>query len=137
MKKVKNNNQAPCPCFSSLPYISCCAKYHKRTDKPETAEQLMRSRYTAYHMDIVDYLVMTTHPDKLRPIYRTQLESTKGDTEWVGLEILSTSMGSKTDKIGKVHFLARYIMNGKEEEMEEHSRFRRYQGDWVYYDEKG
>ncbi|MFT4533023.1 MAG: SEC-C motif-containing protein [Saprospiraceae bacterium] len=123
--------------MSSDPYVSCCMVYHKEIAKPETAEKLMRSRYTAYHMSLVDYLVKTTHPDKLRPNYRHQLESTKNDMDWTGLEILSSSMGTKSDKIGKVRFLAHYIMNDKPGEMEEHSRFRRYKGDWVYYDEKG
>ena len=136
-KAVELKDKPPCPCMSGLSYTSCCAKYHTGSSKPETAEQLMRSRYTAYHKSLVNYLVSTTHPDKLKPNYRHQLESTKDDMDWTGLEILSTSMGTKSDKIGKVHFIARYIMNDNAGEMEEHSRFRRYKGDWVYYDEKG
>lgn len=126
-----------CPCTSSKSYSSCCESFHKGTAKPETAEQLMRSRYTAYHLVLVDYLVKTTHPDKLHPNYRQQLESTKNDTDWLGMEVLSTSMGTQSDKIGKVHFIARYAINGKETEMQEHSRFRRYQGNWVYFDDEG
>lgn len=97
----------------------------------------MRSRYAAYHHALVDYLIDTTHPDQIKPKYRIQLESTKHDTIWKGLEILSTSMGSASDKIGKVRFIAHYHMNGEDGSMEEHSRFRRYKGDWVYYDDKG
>ena len=126
-----------CPCNSSMPYTSCCMPFHKGKEKPETAEQLMRSRYTAYYLALVDYLVTTTHPNKLQPNYKHQLEITKNDTDWKSLEILSTSMGTKTDKIGKVRFIARYIMNGKQGEMEEHSRFRKYKGNWVYFDDRG
>jgi SEC-C motif-containing protein len=129
-------NEPPCPCMSGLSYTSCCAKYHSGS-KPETAEQLMRSRYTAYHMALVDYLVNTTHPDKLRPNYRHQLESTKNEMDWTDLKRVSSSMGTKTDTIGKVRFIAKYIMQSKEGSMEEHSRFRRFKGDWFYYDEKG
>lgn len=130
-------NTDDCPCAGKKPYRSCCMPYHKGTAKPETAEQLMRARYTAYQMALVNYLVETTHPDKLRPNYRYQLESTKDDMDWMELEVLSTSMGTKSDKIGKVRFIAKYTINTKDGSMEEHSRFRRYKGDWVYYDEKG
>jgi SEC-C motif-containing protein len=136
-KVEEEKNEPRCPCMSGLSYTSCCAKYHTGFSKPETAEQLMRSRYTAYHLALVDYLVNTTHPEKLRPHYRQQLESTKDDMDWIGLEVISSSMGTKTDKIGKVRFIAKYIINKEEGSMEEHSRFRRYKGDWVYYDEKG
>ncbi|MFT6336571.1 MAG: SEC-C motif-containing protein [Halioglobus sp.] len=140
MKNIEveeKKNEPPCPCMSGSSYISCCAKYHTGLSKSETAEQLMRSRYTAYHMSLIDYLVNTTHPNKLRPNYRHQLESTKDDMDWTGLKIISSSMGTKTDKIGKVRFIAQYVMKAEKSSMEEHSRFRRYKGDWVYYDEKG
>jgi len=126
-----------CPCMSSISYLDCCKPFHEGSAKPETAEQLMRSRYTAYHLALVDYLVRTTHPDKVRPNYRTQLEKSKYDTLWKGLEIISTSMGQKSDKIGKVRFVAHYEMAGQINSMEEHSRFKRHKGDWVYFDEKG
>jgi len=123
--------------MSNLKYLSCCKPFHDGKEKPETAEQLMRSRYTAYHLALVNYLIRTTHPDKIRPNYQSQLEKSKNDTSWTGLEILSISMGQKSDKIGKVRFVAHYEMAGQTSSMEEHSRFKRYKGDWVYFDEKG
>jgi len=126
-----------CPCQSNNSYNECCQPYHLGVSKPDTAEQLMRSRYTAYYYRLVDYLVITTHPDKLKRSYRAELTRSIGDTEWTGLTILSTSVGTKKDKIGKVEFVASYEMNGKSDSMQEHSRFRRYKGDWVYYDGKG
>lgn len=137
LENVKNNNIGLCPCMSKAPYQECCEPFHQGTKKAQTAEQLMRSRYTAYHLALVEYLIKTTHPDKLGPNYRSQLEKSKHDTSWKGLKIISTSMGGNLDKIGKVRFIANYEMNGKEDSMEEHSRFKRYKGDWVYFDEKG
>jgi len=101
--------------MSNLKYLSCCKPFHDGKEKPET----------------------TTHPDKIRPNYQSQLEKSKNDTSWTGLEILSISMGQKSDKIGKVRFVAHYEMAGQTSSMEEHSRFKRYKGDWVYFDEKG
>ncbi len=129
--------EEPCPCMSEMSYGECCRRFHEYAEKPDTAAELMRSRYTAYYLGLVDYLVKTTHPDKLQPNYRSLLEKTKNNTKWIGLEVLSSSMGKKTDKIGKVHFVARYAEDSKEHLMEEHSRFRRYRGGWVYYDAAG
>ena len=37
-----------CPCQSSKSYKDCCGRFHTHAQFPETAEQLMRSRYAAY-----------------------------------------------------------------------------------------
>lgn len=37
-----------CPCKSRETYAACCESFHLGRAKPATAEQLMRSRYSAY-----------------------------------------------------------------------------------------
>ena len=49
----------PCPCTSKKPYDRCCGPFHGGTAAPETAEQLMRSRFSAYALGKVDYLIAT------------------------------------------------------------------------------
>jgi len=137
MSEEIESNTNSCGCGSNITYALCCRDFHDGSRQPSTAEQLMRSRYTAYQLELIDYLVSTTHPKTLLPTYRQQLVETKGDTIWTGLSIVRSSMGAVHDKIGKVHFIATYIMNGKQGKMEEHSRFRRYNGRWLYYDENG
>jgi len=126
-----------CPCDSSKEYRRCCGLYHDASSLPETAEQLMRSRYSAYALRLIDYLVNTTHKDKLRSSYRTKLATTIHDTEWTELKILKTSLGMAEDKSGKVHFEASYIDNEKPGTLNEHSRFKKVAGKWFYYDGKG
>lgn len=58
MAMVKENL---CPCCSGETYERCCARFH-RGERPEKAEQLMRSRYSAYVLNLPDYIVETTHP---------------------------------------------------------------------------
>ena len=58
--------KSPCPCGSSLVYGSCCGPLHWATTRAETAEQLMRSRYTAFVLGDVDYLI-ATHLDPEAP----------------------------------------------------------------------
>lgn len=99
----------------------------------------MRSRYTAYFRGLVDYLVETAHPDTRSPRLKSELEKTIHLVQWIGLEILKSSQGGPSDKIGKVHFVATYLepRDPVPHRLEEHSRFRRFQGNWKYLDGKG
>ncbi|MFM0874673.1 YchJ family metal-binding protein, partial [Klebsiella pneumoniae] len=51
--------QPSCPCGSGDPLDDCCGRYHQGHPAP-TAEALMRSRYSAYGLGLVDYLRDTT-----------------------------------------------------------------------------
>ncbi len=126
-----------CPCKSQLNYGICCRPFHTGKDKPKTAEQLMRSRYSAYFFRMVDYLVETTHPDTRGPGLKGELEKTIRQANWSFLTILGTSRGGAEDKTGKVEFVAEYFVNGEPFELHERSRFKRHKGLWKYLDDKG
>jgi len=126
-----------CPCGSNIAYLDCCGVYHSKLRIPDTAQQLMRSRYSAYAIKLVDYLVETTHHDKLKSSYRRKLVATMHDIQWTNLEITKFSFGEIDDKVGKVEFESSFIENGKVGVMREHSRFRKIAGKWFYYDGKG
>lgn len=127
---------AYCPCKSWQPYEKCCLPYHHGKAKPETAEQLMRSRYSAYFFRLIDYLIETTHPDTREKDLERHLEDTIYQANWAGLKILGTAKGQKDDKVGKVEFVAEYYVDGEPYELHELSRFRRYKGAWKYLDGK-
>ena len=126
-----------CPCKSKKPYLECCLPYHKGKKKPATAEQLMRSRYSAFFFRDVDYLWETHHPDTREESLRRDLEETIHHTGWKFLTILSASKGGEKDKQGKVEFIADYYWDGEVQQLQEHSRFRKYKGAWKYLDGKG
>lgn len=128
---------ALCPCKSRLNYGSCCRPFHFGQAKPQTAEQLMRSRYSAYFFRKVDYLVETTHPESREPGLKAELESTIHQANWSFLTVIGASGGGKGDKSGKVEFVAEYFADGRPYELHEHSRFKRYKGVWKYVDSKG
>lgn len=67
----------------------------------------MRSRYTAFVLGDVDYL-LATHHVAYRPDKRAQLQQTLQTTQWVNLVVLSTYKGQKKDKAGIVEFAAAY-----------------------------
>lgn len=126
-----------CPCYSGKPFSACCKDFLSGKRKPDTAEQLMRSRYSAYSLRVVKYLVETNHPDTRESTLNEDLEASIADPVWTHLTILSTQQGQSGDKIGKVHFVAEYTLHGKPNMLEERSRFRRYEGNWHYLDGNG
>jgi len=123
-----------CPCGSGESYELCCGKYHTGKSVPETAEQLMRSRYSAYVMKLADYIVDTTHPKKRQPMLRDELLSNFENVQWIRLEIVRTSLGKAHDKTGKVEFKAFYIAGGTDQVLHELSRFKKHSGRWFYFD---
>jgi SEC-C motif-containing protein len=56
-----------CYCGNSKTYNACCEVFHLNNGKTKTAEQLMRSRYSAFVLANGDYL-MQTHHRSTRPI---------------------------------------------------------------------
>ena len=110
--------------------------FHYGRATPETAEQLMRSRYSAYFFRLVDYLVDTTHPSTREPGLEAHLEETVHEVNWRYLTIVDTSKGGKNDKVGKVEFIAEYFVGGERHELHERSRFKRFKGAWKYLDDK-
>jgi SEC-C motif-containing protein len=95
----------------------------------ETAEALMRSRYTAYVVHDEAHLLRTWHP-RHRP---ASLHLDAG-TQWTGLEIERTSAGGVEDDRGVVEFRARYVSDDRVGELHEVSRFERRAGRWFYVD---
>ena len=136
-KPFGDRSQSLCPCKSRETYAACCQPFHLGKAKPETAEKLMRSRYSAYFFRLVDYLVTTTHPDTRPRDLKECLEETIHEANWRFLTILGSSKGGPEDKMGKVEFVAEYFEAGQPHELHERSRFKRYKGAWKYLDGRG
>ena len=123
-----------CPCGSQKNYQDCCQPLHSGQEIAKTAEQLMRSRYSAYALKLIDYLYETTFPAKRNEELRQAMTAWANRAEFTRLEILATRQGRSLDKAGKVEFVAYYRQFGEEKQMHEISRFRRYKGKWHYLD---
>ncbi len=128
------NIKQTCPCASGKTYANCCQRLHQGKLKAQTAEQLMRSRYSAYSFKLIDYLVKTTHPDKRTANLHQEISEWADQAEFYRLEIISTWQGLSSDKIGKVEFIAYFRLEDKEQQLSERSRFHRFHGHWVYLD---
>ncbi|NMO35850.1 YchJ family protein [Streptomyces sp. GMY01] len=114
-----------CPCGLPEPYEKCCGRFHSGAAEAPTAEALMRSRYCAFVRGDAAYLLRTWHP-RTRP---ARLDLDPG-MRWTGLEILGTTGGTAFHTTGTVTFRASYRGGA----LQEHSRFERVDGAWVYVD---
>ena len=119
-----------CLCGSELAYSECCGQYHRAEKMPQTAENLMRSRFTAYAMHNGDYLTATWDTSK-RP---AEIDFSKDTSQWQRLEIISLKKGGIADDKGMVEFKAYYVLEGEECVMNEISRFKKVAGRWFYLD---
>lgn len=124
----------PCPCTSGKTYDRCCEPFILGRKQPETAEQLMRSRFTAYALRKVDYLVATTAEAKRSELDREELARYCASIACVRLKIVSTEKGKATDDTGVVTFHASLQFGGKRTLHIERSTFVREHGRWVYVD---
>lgn len=87
----------------------------------------MRSRYTAFVLQLEDYLLYTWHPNT-RPAALNLTEDPP--TKWLGLQIKHTEQTSETT--ATVEFVARYKVAGKATRLHETSQFERIDGRWYY-----
>ncbi|MGM8886541.1 YchJ family protein [Psychrobacter sp. 1U2] len=106
-----------CPCQVSptlsflsqaIAYSDCCQPYHDSllddssdkldSIKAETAERLMRTRYSAFVKVLPEYIVKTTVPAQQHLLDITAIEEWAKETDWAGLEVVA-----HTPKIGKRH----------------------------------
>jgi SEC-C motif-containing protein len=124
----------PCPCTSKKPYDRCCGPFHAGTALPETAEQLMRSRFSAYALGKLDYLINTRPEAKRAEESREELATYCKAVSCVGLKIVSKEKGGKADDTGLVTFHASIHANGRRSLHIETSSFAREDGKWVYVD---
>lgn len=87
----------------------------------------MRSRYSAFVLGLVDYLLASWHPST-RPDH---LDLDSG-VQWRRLDIIRTEAGGPFDTDGVVEFAARYRRGSEKDVQHEVSSFRREAGRWYY-----
>ncbi|MDO6512818.1 MULTISPECIES: YchJ family protein [unclassified Neptuniibacter] len=126
--------QKPCPCGSNKPFAYCCEPLVQGQKAAPTAEALMRSRYCAFSLGAIDYLIDTTAPEKRGPNDAEILADQVKYTNWTGLKILDTDQGTKSDEIGMVEFEAHFETEDQTGTLYEKSNFRKENGFWVYVD---
>ena len=121
-----------CPCGSAKKYTDCCEIAHKDLSAVTTAEQLMRSRYTAFTMANGDYLMKSHHSSTCPLKEKKAIENWAKSVNWIRLEVVETTDGKSSNTKGTVTFNAYYFENGKVDVIHEKSAFVRENGLWMY-----
>jgi SEC-C motif domain protein len=94
----------------------------------------MRSRFTAYAMRKVDYLLATTSTEERGKLDPEELAGYCKTVSCISLKVIKTEAGGPQDDEGTVLFHASLQVNGKRILHRELSRFKREEGRWVYVD---
>ena len=128
------NPQAPCPCGSQKSLLNCCLPFIQGQTLAATAEQLMRSRYTAHVVLAIDYLWDTWSPEQRLRSSKSDIRQWAESCDWLGLQILATDKGQASDQEGTVEFLAFFRQGGQMHQHHELSLFRKTLGRWLYVD---
>lgn len=119
-----------CYCHSGKPFSECCEPYISGKTKPETAEALMRSRYSAYCIKNAEYLIATTHISTRKHHSKNDILAFASENHWVKLEIVSATESM-------VEFKAYYLDSSLQPYTHhEKSTFKKEGEQWYYVDGK-
>ncbi|MEN8255291.1 MAG: YchJ family metal-binding protein [Verrucomicrobiota bacterium] len=125
-----------CPCGSGVGFKDCCGGIVSGQRTALTAEQLMRSRYTAYVAKKVDYLVQTTHPSSRTDDLADSIRKWMRQVEWLKLHVIATADGQESDSTGRVEFVAEYLADTGPARHHECSVFEKADDIWYYVGEE-
>lgn len=121
-----------CCCESGKPYAPCCGRFIEKGEHAPTAEDLMRSRYSAYVLQREHYLLSTWHSSTRPPTLQLDHEAAM---QWLGLHVKRHVVDAEDSDKAMVEFVARFKTGGgRAERLHEISHFIREQGRWFYVD---
>jgi SEC-C motif-containing protein len=124
-----------CHCGSGLRFDECCEPFINGQSAPLKPVQVMRSRYTAFVIHNIDYLIATWHPDCHAEQWRKDIIADFPMIDWRGLTIKNESPGKNTHE-SFVEFLAVFFDKRTQRTnfIHERSRFVRLSERWYYID---
>lgn len=122
-----------CPCHSGKLYQACCKPYHEGR-LPENALILMRSRYSAYALGLIDFIIKTTHPKNPSlsiPLdeWKAQIRDFSTSTSFDGLVIHEFVDGANT---AFVTFSVILRQQANDISFTEKSEFEKEEDQWLY-----
>ena len=127
-------NEDTCPCNSGKTFGECCGPIIAGTAKADTAEALMRARYSSYVTGDVDFLRTSATKAVQAEFDEQASRAWSAAARWHGLEIIKTERGGAGDADGVVEFRALYTANGEFCNHHEVSQFVREAGEWKFAD---
>lgn len=121
-----------CPCGLGE-YQQCCQPLHLGQAVAETAQQLMRSRYSAFAKQQIDYIQKTTALGQQDALDLAAIAQWSQENQWLKLEIVQVD--EKLDKQhALVEFKAHYHDAKQAQLHQEVSYFVKHQAQWYFLD---
>ncbi len=119
-----------CHCGKEETFEKCCGKFISGSSYPETAEELMRARYSSYVTGDVEFVAKTQITEPGDDFNLDEAKRWSSESKWQGLTIKSaTQQGEKA----QVHFIASYNdLEGNACKHQELSNFKKVDGKWLY-----
>ena len=125
-------SESNCPCGLGI-YVSCCQPLHLGQMKAQTAEKLMRSRYSAFAKHEIDYIVKTTAIGQQQALDVAAIRDWSKSNQWLKLEVVQAK--EKLDKNhAQVEFRAHYHDDKQAQVHHEVSHFVLQEDDWYFLD---
>lgn len=127
-----------CPCrlldSEKVAFDNCCGPILDGKFSADTAEALMRSRYSAYVLKNIDYVDRTQINAKNEVFDKDEALKWAESSDWLGLEIKSTTKGQVDDNTGLVEFVAHYQDKESGTDLKHHetSLFTKNNGEWKF-----
>ncbi|PIK16194.1 YchJ family protein [Halobacteriovorax sp. JY17] len=121
-----------CPCGHEVEYEKCCGPLHSGSKKAESAEQLMRSRYSAFAKHEVDYIIATQDKASRGELNKEEIDIWSKESDWKKLDIIETQKGQAGDNDGMVEFKATYVVGDKEVVHHERATFTFEDDAWFF-----
>ena len=120
-----------CPCGSQKKFTDCCEPLISGKQKATSPEALMRSRYTSFTLQDVDYLFSSMTPELQQETDREDMADFAGEVDsWVKLEVINAPTPNADH--GNVEFAAYFMYDGEQQRIHENSQFVQKDGQWFY-----
>lgn len=142
-----------CYCQSGRKFNECCASFIQGERLPGSAEQLMRSRFSAYcqgSAQAMQYLAESYHPITQPDNPVSEIAAFAKAAHFIRLDVIHASEDSalpeqlrqigvgsaagQQELYATVHFKVQFILHDKLHLLEEISRFIRISHQWFYLD---
>lgn len=124
--------ETSCPCGQGE-YAQCCQPLHTVQAKAQSAEQLMRSRYSAFARHEIDYIVQTTALGQQQALDVPAISDWSKSNQWLRLEVVQAD--EHLDKThAQVEFKAHYHDGKQAHVHHEVSHFVKQNGAWFFLD---
>lgn len=124
-----------CPCGSGVDLAECCQPVISGELKAQSAEKLIRARYTAHTLGEMDFILATHHPSTRNDIDEAATERWARESTWLGFDIIKADEEDDASTSSRIEFMARY-RDGARRRHTHHERavFEKYHGQWYFRD---